>query len=298
MYGYGNPVNLTDPTGHSPSECLESESFRNCLLDFEIGINYPSSVSIYLNNNCDEILDSLRGDPNQYQMPDTVVGGLGPNGKILYRLYTEMWKMKGQAGAWWWRQYGLHDNYSLVDFVATIMVGEVSTAPGLSGLNMNDYVEAMGRHAYSWCNLPAKFPKSFTCDSTTNRGMLYFMASWSQTAMNKIEACRQSCDISHEFPATYGLATIDWAWKIAQGIKNPQPAWKIFDKNALWDAGNPNDQVIRKDKLKDMHSIYHHNAHYESSDDQFVLTTYCETLFLHGAMTSFNAEGCSLPPTY
>ena len=298
LYVYSNPVNLTDPTGMYPAECLEAGNFRDCLLDFELGTNYPSDISIYLQNNCDnEALASLRGDPNKDQAPDTIIGGLGPKGKTLYRLYTKMWNMKGQPGAWWWRQYGAHDNYSLVDFAATILVGEVSTAPGLAGLKMNDFVEALGRHAYAWCNDNRKFPKPFTCDSTTNRGLIYFMASWSETARNKIDACKTDCDILQQFPNEYGQATINWAWSIAHGIKNPQPTWKIFDKDALWDAGNKDDQVIKDAKIGEMYTKYHHNAHYVSEDGIFFLTTYCETLFLHDNMTSFNAEGCTLAPS-
>ena len=33
-YGYGNPVNLTDPTGHFPAECLEADDVAQCLRDW------------------------------------------------------------------------------------------------------------------------------------------------------------------------------------------------------------------------------------------------------------------------
>jgi RHS repeat-associated protein len=33
-YGYGNPVNLTDPTGQFPAECLEADDFAQCLRDW------------------------------------------------------------------------------------------------------------------------------------------------------------------------------------------------------------------------------------------------------------------------
>jgi len=34
-YGYSNPVNFTDPTGHFPAECLEGDDPAQCLRDWE-----------------------------------------------------------------------------------------------------------------------------------------------------------------------------------------------------------------------------------------------------------------------
>jgi RHS repeat-associated protein len=259
----------------------------------------PSDVLSYL-NDCDISEDVT----SQGGAPDTVDGGLGPRGKTLYRLYTEMWNMRGNTSAWWWQVYGNdRDGFTLVDFIATIYVRELANAQNLTdrngkAINMNDFVEAMGRHAYSWCKDGSKFPKSFTCDSTTNRGLLFFIASWSQTAIGIADGCSVSCNLLDHFKNDYSQSNSDWALKVAKGIKNPSSSWMQFDKNALWDAGNPHALVIKKSQIEEMHTKYQHNAHFESADGLFFLTTYCETLFLRGDIAGFTAEGCVLSPSY
>ena len=305
QYVYSNPVNLTDPTGRYPAECLEASNFAQCLRDWMVEIHIPnSSNSILSLFDCESASISRQGGrSSQDGAPDTVEGGLGTKGNTLYKLYKEMWNMRGDTSAWWWQVYGNdRDGFTLVDFIATIYVRELANAQNLTDrkgkpINMNDYVEAMGRHAYSWCKDGSKFPKSFTCDSTTNRGLLYFIASWSQTARGIADGCSASCNLLSHFTYDYPQSAT-WALNIAKGIKNPLPSWRQFDKDALWDAGNPHEQVIKQNQIDDMHSIYQHNAHFESWDGKFFLTTYCETLFLHDAMGSFNGEGCVLSPSY
>ena len=48
MYGYGNPVNLTDPTGHFPAECLEADNFADCLREWRAE-NCPDYYDAILN---------------------------------------------------------------------------------------------------------------------------------------------------------------------------------------------------------------------------------------------------------
>ena len=227
--------------------------------------------------------------------PDTVSGGLGPRGQVLFKLYREMWYMRWwNRTVWWWQEYGRDGNFTLVDFLATIYVYELA---GLDVPQLSGYVEAMGRHAYSWCRDNRRFPKPFTCASTTNRGMLYFIASWSEVARRIAGNCTNGCTVLEEFPAMYQKSH-DWALKVAQGIKNPLPSWRIFDRDALWDAGNVHPNVIKLSKVIEMHDKYHHDAYYDGGEEEgaFFITTYCETLFLHGNMSAFNGEGCTLPP--
>jgi len=229
--------------------------------------------------------------------PDKMDAGVwGPKSTNLYNLYLRMYREKEDKNGHktlWWSIYGSDGNFTLVEFVAMVFIREVSLSPGFAGINMNDYVEAMGRHAYQWC----KVFSGYDCDSTTNKGTIYFLVEWSQPAKQIEEFCArnvESCPLSDYFQSIYGPDAEIWALNIANGIHNPLPAWKNFDKNALYDAGNRDEQVMKPRKIDMMHNDLKHKAHYESPDGLFFLTTYCETEYLRDAMDRFNAWGCKL----
>lgn len=235
--------------------------------------------------------------------PDKMdAGAWGPKSTNLYnlylRLYEERYKENGEETLWW-QIYGGDGNFTLVDFVAMVFIREVASSPGFAGINMDDYVEAMGRHAYTWCIDP-RF-SNYGCDSTTNKGMIYYLVEWSQIAQDIEEFCARnvkSCPLDSYFQSIYGTSAETWALKIANGIHNPQPAWRIFDKYALWDAGNRHEQVLKPHKIDLMHSELKHKAHYESPDGLFFITTYCETEYLKDAMDRFNNWGCVLEQNF
>ena len=292
-YTEGNPINRVDPTGNFPimvcygTNCGNND-FGTDILTTTLSTILSQFTLMHLNIDCNLPHPPPPFGGGSTGGPDSVVGGLGPRGSTLYKVYQKMW---GMRTAWWWRDYGSDGNFTLVDFIATIYVRELA---GLDGSFLNKYVEAMGRHSYSWCKDNTKFPKSFTCDSTTNRGMLYFIASWSEVARDIADQCVNGCDLFENFKKENFEQSIPWALKVAKGIKNPLPSWKIFDKNAPWDAANEHPNVIKGYKVDEMHNKYQHWALHEY--DNFYITTYCETFFLRDDMSTFTNESCILLP--
>ena len=289
------PVPTTTPAPSNPSPVQAPLSTEPTTVESNAPIATTSPTTPITLPDCPTPTNTLT--PSFVAQPDSMDGETwGPNSMVLYNLYLRLHRERtddnGNATLWW-RVYGQDGQFSLVDFIAMIFIREVSAAPGLSGINMNDYVEAMGRHGYIWC----KEFSGYNCDSTTNRGLVYFVYEWSQPARQIANNCRdvESCNLSANFQSIYGLEAENWALRISQGIQNPLPAWRNFDKNALYDAGNLHPQVIRPEKVAEMHQMKH-KAHYESPDGLFYITTFCESVFLRDSMNLFNAWGCTLPP--
>lgn len=127
--------------------------------------------------------------------------------------------------------------------------------------------------------------------------MIYFLVDWSIIADDIAENCgtiAETCNLSGYFQSIYGKDTENWALKIANGIRGPEGHWMIFDKNALWDAGNRHEQVLKPRKISDMHTLLNHRAHYESPDGKFYIVTFCENAYLRDEMSMYNNWGCSL----
>lgn len=83
-------------------------------------------------------------------------------------------------------------------------------------------------------------------------------------------------------------------------MHSPEEQWKVFDKDAPYDAGNIDPQVIKEKQVEAMHDIPHF-ALYEypkgsNENGTFFITSFCETVFLRDEMQTFNAYGCKLPP--
>jgi hypothetical protein len=259
----------------------------------------PTSTPNVVATPCLTITPSPTGTPTPEVKPDQMDDGeWGPKSKKLYNLYLRLHREKEDGSGnktLWWRIYGADGNFTLVDFTAMILIREVSTAPGLDGINMNDFVEALGRRAYTWC----KVFSGYNCDSTTNKGMIYHIVEWSEIADDIADKCgtiAETCNLSNYFKSEYGSDTEGWALKIANGMHAPEGIWMVFDKNALWDAGNVHPQVLKPYKVEDMHTDLRHDAHYESPGGKFFLVTFCESVFLRDEMSLYNNWGCNLLP--
>jgi|GEM_PF-2063871 len=246
-------------------------------------------------------------------VPDEMDGSLpwGKKSSSLYKLYLALHETKTDdkgKTTWWWKEYGQDGNYTLVDFVATMMIREVEILPSRPNIDMKLYVEAMGRHAYRWCDkVDEQVEPDYLCNSGKNKRLMYFAVSWSQVVIKiegrwnngKGETIDTLFDEGKDY--NYGPAGREWALKIASAMHNPQEDWKIFDKDAPYDAGNIDPQVINFQQVDSMHKDYQHYALYEfpkgsNKPGTFFITTYCETLFLQGDINNFNSWGCKLLP--
>ncbi|MBX3035691.1 MAG: hypothetical protein KF758_02150 [Anaerolineales bacterium] len=239
-------------------------------------------------------------DSGPDQMDD---GEWGPKSTNLYNLYLRMHREKEDNQGnktLWWRIYGQDGNFTIVDFTAMVFIREVANSPTFSNIDMNDYIEAMGRHAYTWCD---EF-SGYNCNSTTNKGMMYFLVEWSGIVKFSIEPncakIAETCNLPAYFQSIYGTSTESWALKIANGIRNPESTWTVFDKNALWDAANIDPQAIKIEKANEMHTEKNHKAHYEWPPEnipgKLFIATFCESVFLRDEMALYNNWGCELPP--